>query len=72
VIWFFIFCDFCKSVIISISPSYSILNLADVADVSLLRILFRRMLPVMHLTVLTSVVLSRRLVMVVSALVSMA
>jgi len=52
------------------SPSYDILNLADIADVW--RILSCRMLPMMHLEVLISVVPGRRLLMLVSALVSMA
>jgi len=56
-VWFSIFCDSCKPVIIhpDSDPSCGILNLADVADV--LRVLSRRALPVMHLKIFISVVL---------------
>jgi len=71
---FSILCDFCEPVIIhpvymialcsflDSGPSYDILNLADVANSS------RRMT---HLMILISIVLSRRLAMLVSALVLM-
>jgi len=56
-IWFPIFCDFCKPIVILFTclssdpgPSCDILNLVDIADV--LRILSRRVSSVMHLKVL--------------------
>jgi len=54
-------------------PSRDILDLADVADVFVANSV-RRLLPVIHLKILTSIVHfhCRRLIMVVSALVSMA
>jgi len=54
-------------------PSRDILDLADVADVFVANSV-RRVLPVIHLKILTSIVHfhCRRLIMVVSALVSMA
>jgi len=63
--------NFCKPVIIHLvyivslyssadsGPSYGILDLADVANI--FQILFRRMSLVMHLKVLSSVALNRRL-----------
>jgi len=83
---FSFFCDFCKPLIVhpvylvslysssDSGSSYDILDLADVANVfaTSLPIPCRRMLPAMHFRVFISVAFSRRLAMVLSALVSMA
>jgi len=83
-VWLFIFCDVCKPVIIhpvyTISPcllpdsasSCDISNLADVANVSSLRNLSRRALPMIYFMIRIFVLLSKRLVILVSALVSIA
>jgi len=80
-IWLSIFCDFCKPVIIhpygfsmfltNLPPDSILWYLKFRRCCDVFGILFHRVLPVIHLKVLISVVLSRHMIMVISALILM-